>query len=278
MNYRQTARGVELAASPDFDLKQTLDCGQCFRWDLLPDGSFCGTAFDRRLRLSEENGSVIFHGVSAAEFEQVWAPYFDLDFDYAAVRRALAEQNPVLKQAAEFAPGIRILRQDPWEALCSFIISQNNNIPRIKGIIARLCETFGENCGGLYTFPGPGRLAGLGVEALAPLRSGFRAKYILSAAEKVASGEVDLGAVSVMPMEQARESLMTICGVGEKVAECVLLYGLHRLEAFPMDVWMKRAMSVLLPDRAREDFGEYAGIAQQYLFHYSRCHADLFSA
>ena len=278
MSYRQTARGIELAASPDFDLKQTLDCGQCFRWDILPDGSFRGTAFDRRLRLSQEDGAVVFHGVSAAEFEQVWAPYFDLDFDYAAVRRALAEQNPVLRQAAEFAPGIRILRQDPWEALCSFIISQNNNIPRIKGIIARLCETFGENRDGLYTFPGPGRLAGLPVEALAPLRSGFRAKYILSAAEKVASGAVDLGALSVLPMEQARESLMTICGVGEKVAECVLLYGLHRLEAFPMDVWMKRAMSVLLPDRAREDFGEYAGIAQQYLFHYSRCHADLFSA
>ena len=278
MDCRMTARGAEIPASPEFDLAQTLDCGQCFRWELLPDGCWQGVVSGRRVKIREQDGKVIFFGVGGREFERVWAPYFDLDFDYAAVRRALSRKDPVLRRAAEFAPGIRLLRQDPWEALCSFIISQNNNIPRIKGIVARLCEQFGDDLGGYSSFPGAERLAPLREQEFAPIRCGFRAKYILSAARKVASGEVNLEALRAAPIEEARASLTTIYGVGEKVAECELLYGLHRLEAFPMDVWMKRAMSVLLPGRTPQQLGKYAGIAQQYLFHYSRCNAGLFSA
>lgn len=268
---RQTARGMEITAE-DFHLEQTLDCGQCFRWDRQEDGSYCGEAFGKRLLLTQDENTVVFHGVSPEDFQQIWSPYFDLDTAYGGIKGQLSALHPVLREACAFAPGIRILRQDPWEALCSFIISQNNNIPRIKGIISRLCSGFGTDS----RFPSPESLAPLETEDLAPLRSGFRAKYILSAARMVSSGEVDFSAVSSLPLDEARDILMKIKGVGKKVADCALLYGFHRLDAFPMDVWMRRAMDVLFPGVMPEDFGEYAGVAQQYIFHYSRCHPALF--
>ena len=268
---RQTAIGLEISAE-DFDLEQTLDCGQCFRWDRQENGSYQGVAFGKKLLLVQDGSFILFKGASPEDFQKIWRSYFDLDFSYSSVRKQLSAIHPVLKEACAFAPGIRILRQDPWEALCSFIISQNNNIPRIKGIIARLCAGFGENDG----FPSPEVLAPLDVEDLAPLRSGFRAKYILSAARLVSTGEVDFTAVSSLPLDEARDMLMKIHGVGRKVADCALLYGFHRLDAFPMDVWMRRAMDALFPGISPQDFGSYAGLAQQYIFHYSRCHPALF--
>lgn len=248
----------------DFDLAATLECGQCFRWERQPDGSYLGTAGGRTLRISPDHPE-------DAEQDPFWRGYFDLDRDYAAIRNALSAADPVLAQAAAFAPGIRILNQDPWEALCSFIISQNNHILRIKGIVARLCDAYGVlTPDGIRCFPEPERLAGLDEEALACLRCGFRARYILDAAQKVASGAVNLEALRTCPLNEARANLMTILGVGPKVADCALLYGLHRLDAFPMDVWMKRAMKELFPGRKPEEFGLYAGIAQQYVFHYIR--------
>lgn len=278
MHYIENMRGIEILSSADLNLQQTLDCGQCFRWQVLPDREYRGIVFGRKLTITEQNGTVLFHGVTAAEFESLWIPYFDLDFDYAAVRESFAEMHPALKKAAKFAPGIRLLQQDPWEALCSFILSQNNNIPRIKGLVDRLCQLLGEEKDGFYGFPTPERLAEQTVDTLAPVRSGFRAKYLIDAAQKVCDGTVDLNALYHLPMEEARRSLTQIYGVGDKVAECALLYGFHRLEAFPMDVWMKRAMAVLLPGYTPEQLGPYAGIAQQYLFHYSRCNAELFTA
>ena len=147
-----------------------------------------------------------------------------------------------------FAPGVRILCQEGFETLISFLFSQNNNVPRIKGIIERLCRSFGDPIGeGLYGFPPPERLAALSEEDLAPLRCGWRGAYVLDAACKVASGTVDLKTVAALPIGEARQALQTIKGVGPKVAECVLLYGLGRLEAFPLDVWMKRAMAQIFP-------------------------------
>lgn len=255
-----------------FDLEQTLDCGQCFRWDKQGDGSYTGVAFGQILNISAENREEVLR-------DQLWRNYFDIGLDYDEIRAALSKEDAVLARAADFAPGMRILNQDPWEALCSFIISQNNNIPRVKGIVARLCTQFGDEIGdGYYSFPTAERLAELKPEELADIRSGFRAKYICSAAQKVASGEVDLAYLKTCPLTQAREALMTIHGVGPKVADCALLYGLHRLEAFPMDVWMKRAMQTLFPGKLPESFGQYAGIAQQYIFHYSRNNPTLFAA
>ena len=274
--FREVSGDIAVPAE-DFSLSETLQCGQCFRWKRCEDGTWQGAAMGKRLTLREENGEILF-SAGKEEFLEVWVPYFDLELDYGKIRRSLSRKHPVLREACRYAPGIRILRQDPWEALCSFIISQNNNIPRIQGIISRLCELYGGENGGNTAFPPPEWLAELSVEDLAPLRSGFRAKYLLSAARLTVSGEVDLAAAAKLPVDEAREMLRKIYGVGDKVADCVLLYGLHRLEAFPMDVWMKRTMAELLPGVSPEDLGNFAGIAQQYLFHYSRNHPELFRA
>ena len=167
------------------------------------------------------------------------------------------------------------MKQDAWETICSFIISQNNNIKRIKGIVKRLCDTFGEPIAeGFSTFPHYSTIAKLTVEDLAPLRSGFRAKYILDAAKKLDSGEVSIERIQNSDYATAKAELMRICGIGSKVADCALLYGFYRLEAFPEDVWIKRAMAKLYPDGLPENCKRYAGIAQQYIFHYARTSED----
>lgn len=269
-----------------FDPAQTLTCGQAFRWKEVPleDGSLCweGVAGGKLLRLQkvrENNQERLLFFCSQQDFDSFWKTYFDLDADYGKKRAELSALSPVLRQAASFAPGICILRQEPWEALCSFLISQNNNIPRIQGIISRLCHLLGKPIAdsGRFTFPAPEKLAACTVEDLSPLRAGFRAKYLIDAAKKVTDGEIDLQKIARSPAETSRSELQKILGVGPKVAECTLLYGFHKTECFPMDVWMKRAMSELLPGYAPEDFGENAGLAQQYIFHYSRMHPELFS-
>ena len=252
-----------------FDLTETLDCGQCFRWQQQADGSYTGVAFGRILNISKENQSQVLK-------DAFWREYFDFQLDYGKIRSDLSASDLTLAEAAKFAPGMRILNQEPWEALCSFIISQNNNIPRIKGIVARFCGEFGEDLGGAHTFPAPQTIAMLEEQDLSGLRAGFRARYLLDAAKRVAAGEINFDELKQIPLPDARAKLMTITGVGPKVADCTLLYGLHRLEAFPMDVWMKRAMRTLFPGREPESFGQYAGIAQQYIFHYSRNNPHLF--
>ena len=260
----------------DLDLEQTLDCGQSFRWTKQDDGSFSGVAFGKYVNISLDGTDMIIKN-AAPEDEKIWREYFDLELDYGKIRGDISKLHPVLEEAARYAPGIRILRQEPYEALCTFIISQNNNIKRIKGIVARLCESFGDEIDeGVYTFPTAERLAELTPDDLASLRAGFRNRYIIDSAKKVASGEVDLELCKTADYEAARAELMKITGVGVKVADCTLLFGMHRVEAFPVDVWMKRAMEKLFPGMSANDFGEYAGIAQQYIFHYSRMHPELF--
>ena len=261
----------------DLDLEQTLDCGQSFRWEKQDDGSFSGVAFDKFVNISLDGTDMTIKNAAEAD-RGLWYDYFDLALDYGKIREDISEIHPVLKEAAKYAPGIRILRQDPYEALCTFIISQNNNIKRIKGIVGRLCESFGDEIeDGVYGFPTAERLAKLTPDDLAPLRAGFRNRYIIDSAKKVASGEVDLELCKTADYEEARAELMKITGVGVKVADCTLLFGMHRVEAFPIDVWMKRAMEKLFPGMTAADFGEYAGIAQQYIFHYSRMHPEIFA-
>ena len=260
------------------DLGETLDCGQSFRWRDNGDGSFTGVAYEKLVTVSMQNGDLHIENTTEQDFEKIWRNYFDLDLDYDSIRSSIGEIHPVLKEASAYAPGIRILRQEPWEALCTFIISQNNNIKRIKGIVDRLCVSFGNKIGDtdFYTFPKPEILAKQNPDDLAPLRAGFRNKYIIDASRKVASGEVDLEKCRNVPYDEARAELCKIKGVGNKVADCTLLFGMHRIEAFPIDVWMRRAMEKLFPNMTGEDFGEYAGIAQQYIFHYARMHPELF--
>ena len=278
MNCVEFENGVRVEEVYDLDLAQTLDCGQSFRWTEHEDGSFSGIAFGKFVTVRLENNTLYIENTNKKNFEKIWYDYFDLSLDYGKIRNEISMLHPVLCEAAKYAPGIRILRQEPYEALCTFIISQNNNIKRIKGIVQRLCEYFGEKIEGGYAFPTAEKMAQLTPDDLAPLRAGFRNRYLIDASQKVASGAVDLEKCRYCDYDEARAELMKITGVGVKVADCTLLFGLHRIEAFPVDVWMKRAMEKLFPNMKPEDFGEYAGIAQQYIFHYSRMHPELFDS
>lgn len=254
---------------PHFDLARTLGCGQAFRWERIAGSTFHGVAFGRALTVRQE-GNVLFFSCGEDEFAEIWRTYFDLDRNYEGLMETF-RADAVMREAIAASPGIRILRQEPWEALCSFILSQNNHIPRIKGIVQRLCEGFGDDLGGGdFTFPPPERLASLAAADLAPLRAGFRAGYLLDAAQKAVSGEVGLAALSTLPLDEARAVLQRIRGVGPKVAECVLLYGCGRVDAFPMDVWMKRVVSECYPAGLPACILGNQGIAQQYLFDWRR--------
>ena len=276
MECSKTVNGIKISGVKDLDLGETLDCGQSFRWKRNDNGSFSGVAFNRAVTM-DLIGTDLYIDNAPMEDYDLWYNYLDLQLDYGKIRNDISKLHPVLKEASAYAPGIRILRQDPWEALCTFIISQNNNIKRIKGIVERLCENFGEKLSqGEYTFPTAEKLSKLSVDDLAPIRAGFRNKYIIDGAQKVNSGEVNLNICYDLPYDEARQELMKIKGVGTKVADCTLLFGFHRIEAFPLDVWMKRAMEKLFPTMSPKDFGEYAGIAQQYIFHYSRMNPEIF--
>ncbi len=250
-----------------FDLSLCLDCGQAFRWT-NKGNIWEGVAYGKHLEIEQTERELVFYNCTEEDFKNIWSDYFDLQCDYSRILASYNDEH--LKNAITEYPGIRILRQEPWEALCSFIISQNNNIPRIKGIIERLCEEFGEGEKGKKAFPSAERLSKLTVEDLAPLRAGFRAKYIIDAAQKVASGEVSFAKINESPIEIGREELQKIKGVGAKVAECTLLYGFHKIEAFPIDVWVKRIMSEMYPNGLPECTKGTEGIAQQYLFHWRR--------
>lgn len=259
-----------LVTIPYFSLTDTLDCGQAFRWTAQPDNSFTGIACGKFLHVAQHGDTVIFYDTTPSDFDEIWRPYFDLDTDYDAIRKALSFQ-PTIRTAMEHAGGIRILRQEPWETLCSFIISQNNNIPRIKGILSRLCEHFGEElASGVYDFPTAQTLAACTVDDLSPLRAGFRAKYLIDAAQKVSSGEVNFTRIQNASLQDGEAELTQIFGVGTKVAQCVLLFGFHKLDAFPVDVWVKRILAHYFPRGFPKRAKRYGGVAQQYLFHYER--------
>ena len=254
----------------NFDLAATFECGQCFRWEKVCEDTYEGIAFRKRLRISLSGDTLRLHRTTEDDFSHIWQGYFDLDRNYGALKD-LFRKDAVLKKAVDFAPGIRVLRQDGWETLCSFILSQNNNITRIRGLVKKLCELFGDAlpCGG-YAFPAPEVLAGKSADDLAAVRCGFRAKYIIDAAKKVAGGEVALDSLYLLPLDDARASLQRIHGVGPKVADCTLLFGFGRIECFPVDVWISRVIKQWFPDGFPEEMMPAAGIAQQYLFHYAR--------
>ena len=269
LNYRTNNGNIILENFNNFSLSQTLDCGQAFRWRETETNVWEGIAFGKFLKISQKDNIICFHNTTLADFQNIWINYFDLERDYAKIIENIGS-NKILRTAANYGSGIRILRQDPWEALCSFIISQNNNIPRIKGIVERLCENFGDKITGGYTFPSAQKIATLSIDDLQVLRSGFRAKYILDAAKRVADGSLNLEKISSLPTADARKELLKIYGVGEKVADCALLYGMGHINAFPKDVWIKRAVSLLFDGKFDENNYEYAGILQQYIFFYAR--------
>mgnify|MGYP004668980767 CR=1 FL=1 len=254
-----------------FSLAQTFECGQCFRWEALGEEHYRGVAFGKSLELAYKDG-ILYLDCGMDEFEQIWKHYFDLERDYAAIRKSVSIDKQT-EACVRYGAGIRILHQDPWETLCSFILSQCNNIPRIRLIVSRLCKNFGEQIEpGIYSFPSAQKLAQLDIGELECLRCGYRAPYLLAAARAVVNGELDFTKLPALGLEEARSALTLLPGVGSKVADCMLLYGLHRLDAFPVDTWMKKAIAALYGagfDPASA-FGPYAGVAQQYIFYHSR--------
>jgi len=250
------------------NLLQTLEGGQAFRWRHDDNGIFTGVACGRVLQVRQEENGVTFLNIPEEDLD-FWRFYFDTETDYAEIINRFSEDK-TLALASKENRGLRILRQEPFETLISFIISQNNNIPRIKGIIERLCEGFGEKIGEVFTFPTAERLSALSEEELSPLRAGFRSRYILDAARKTMDKTVNLDAVYDMSYDEGKNELKKIVGVGDKVADCVLLFAYHKTEAFPMDVWIKKVVAEYYPDGLPECMGEYKGIAQQYLFEYFR--------
>ncbi len=281
---------VRIDGLENFKIAQIFDCGQCFRFDSVISSrhacEFGGVAYGRYIRLGQDMpDSVTIYNTTADEYEKIWKHYLALDIDYTAVRRDISARfsaaaggcDTVMPLAMEYGDGIRILRQEPWEAVCSFIVSQNNNIPRIKKIIAAMSREWGEPiyCGGetYYSFPTAEALVNAGEKAIFDIKTGFRAKYIYDAACKAASGELDFTAIFSALPDEAAEILCKIKGVGPKVAACALLFGFNKTEAFPIDVWIKRVLAKYYPTGLDiSALGSYAGIAQQYLFYYERYH------
>lgn len=252
------------------DLPLTLDCGQAFRWEEQEDGSWSGAAYGKFLNIRNEGERFILK-TTLEDFNAVWHNYFDLSRDYEAICEKLRE-DALLASAIDEYYGIRILNQDPWEALVSFVISQQNNIKRIKGIIRRLCDQYGDAiCEGWHSFPSPQALSALSARELEAVGMGYRGKYIKKLADDVASGKINLEKIKNMPLEEAKAALLDIYGIGVKVADCALLFGFQFLACFPVDVWMKRVLA-FYPNGLPECFKGCEGIAQQYLFHWARNH------
>jgi N-glycosylase/DNA lyase len=249
-----------------FDIKKTFECGQCFRWQKLSENSYKGVAFSKSIVVSCEKDQIFFENTSENNFKNIWIKYFDLNTNYSEVEKCLLKFYKTLRPIIKYSEGIRILKQDPWETLCSFIISQNNNIPRIKAIIKALCENFGDKINNeTYTFPEAYKLANLSQADLKPLRCGFRYKYIIDAARKISKKEIILEDLSNETSENIIKTLTKISGVGPKIANCVLLYGYNRLNAFPIDTWIKKALKTY---RKLDLNHFYAGIIQQYIYYY----------
>ena len=270
---------VRICDVEHFDVGKVFDCGQCFRFEEI-DGAVCGVAFGKYIMLEQTGNTVRITGVSEREYMDKFERYLGLDEDYTAIREDIGARmgvyGDIIHKAMDIADGIRILQQDRWETVASFIISQNNNIPRIKKIIENMSAGIGERFTGFdgnvyYAFPTAEAVLAAGEEGLAPFKMGFRARYLIDAARKYLSGEVDFENIAAANADDAQKALMNICGVGPKVASCALLFGFHKLEFFPIDVWIKRVLAKYYPDGIDiSSLGAYAGVAQQYLFYYER--------
>lgn len=285
---------VKIEGVKHFEIRKIFDCGQCFRFEPVESGSheceFSGVAYGKFVSFAQDGDTVFIYGSSIEDFESIWRKYLDIDRDYEEVADEILNScsNPVLSRAVAYGDGIRILAQEPFECVISFIISQNNNIPRIKKIIEALslkagkpveiCPEAEKHLSGkssLCVFPTAEALTALGVDGLFQLKTGFRARYIYDAAEQIRNGSISLEEIAAEnDVEKAVEILCKIKGIGKKVASCALLFGFGKYDAFPIDVWMKRVAQKYFPDKADEmsgkTFGRYAGIAQQYLFYYER--------
>lgn len=268
---------MTLQISDDFDLERIAQSGQCFRWEKIDDKTYRITALDECLYVEKIGKTEFAFDCDEETFQAKWHSYFDLDEDYRKIRRRIDRENdPFLHTAAGKERGIRILRQDPWEMLISFIISQNRNIPAIQKSIELLSEACGQkkkdSRGEYYhCFPTAKALSRLSDQSLEKCRLGYRAKYVTAAAKAVCEGAIDFHELTAMSSEDAITELTKLYGVGVKVANCVALFGLHQLNAFPIDVWVKRILENEYKEGYPfEKYAPYNGVYQQYMFAYYR--------
>lgn len=260
---------IDVTDFGEINLDVTLDCGQAFRWKQNDDLSWTGVVKGVETTVRKITDGLRFYSITEKQFKDIFYNYFGLQLPYDEIIKTLSSDKHLAK-AIEHYGTIRILNQDSWEALCSFIISACNNIPRIKGIIERLCEAFGEKTENSYTFPSAEKIASLTEKDLSIIRAGYRVPYILDAAKKVSNGEVNLLTLPFKTVEECEKELMKINGVGKKVADCTILFSTGHTEAFPVDRHIKRICENLYPDGLPECTKGIEGIAQQYMFHLQR--------
>lgn len=272
-----------------FEPKHIFECGQCFRWNLEDDGSYTGVFNENVLNVKKEKDEVQFKGAVNGNIKEIVDEYFDLKRDYSKIKKELSEIDENLNLSIKYGNGIRILNQDLWETIISFIISANNNIPRIKGIIEKMSKKYGKeiyyNGTKYYTFPRPEDLENVTVEDFRNLGVGFRDIRLYKTTQMILENKIDLKSLYKEPTTNVKEKLLTLSGVGEKVADCILLFStLKRFDVFPIDVWVRRVMNELyiknedetnvnkreIQKLAYEKFGKLEGLAQQYLFYWKR--------
>lgn len=278
-----------LEKQESFELKHIFECGQCFRWNLQEDGSYTGVIKKGIVNVKKEQENVIFKGICEGDLKQVVTDYFDLDNNYDQMKQKLAQIDDFMRASIQFGTGIRILHQDFWECIISFIVSANNNIPRIKKILEKISQKYGNQIefeGKLYaTFPTPEQLSKASVEDLRKLGLGFRDTRVFHTTKRIVEKQFDLEKVkSLNDSRKIEEELLKLDGVGPKVATCIMLFSLKRLDVFPIDVWVRRVMNELyihqeneqkvskkmLQELAQQKFLGMAGMAQQYLFYWRR--------
>jgi N-glycosylase/DNA lyase len=285
MNVYEKNNVVILEGVADFDPKHIFECGQCFRWMAEEDGSYTGVAKGKVINVSRENDTVYIKNSSLKDFNDIWKDYFDLNTDYTKIKNILKNMDEHLEKATEFGWGIRILRQDPWEMIISFIISSNNRIPMIQRAIGNLSRQYGTYIGqyngvDYYDFPTPEQLNKASIEDIRACSTGFRDKYIKSTTEAVINNNDDVYKYNSLSTEECRKELMKFNGIGPKVCDCIALFGMQKYDTFPVDVWVKRVMQEFYVDDdmslpkmrtyAIDKFGDLSGFAQQYLFYYAR--------
>ncbi len=286
MNFKE--QELILQNQDSFVLEHIFDCGQCFRWEKQPDESYIGVVKNGVLKVSKKNKDVFIKGYLNCSLKDFVNDYFDLDFDYKKIKQKLSKIDDNLKLATEFGTGIRILKQDLWEMIISYIISSNNNIPRIKKIINAISQKYGTKViwdnKEYYLFPTVKELSKATQEDIRALGAGFRDKYIYKTTSIISNNQIDLDKLKKLSTDDARNVLKQCQGIGDKVADCILLFGMHRFDVYPVDVWVRRVTNELYihnPDEnkvKKEDiinfafnkFGDIAGLAQQYLFYYRR--------
>lgn len=280
VNYRKNRVEVE-GISDDFEPEHIFECGQCFRWNKELDGSYTGVAKNKILNIEKKGEKIFFNNTSKKDFLEIWVNYFDLNRDYSIIKNHIRDEK--LNDIIEFGKGIRILDQDEWETLVSFIISANNRILMIKRVIENLSQKYGDYIGTYkgnkyYSFPTSEKLNLTTENEIRRMKTGFRAKYIKDAAEIVSNDKDWLYSLKGLNYDTALEEIKKIKGVGDKVGNCILLFSMNKYEAFPVDIWMKRIMGEIygikgkpedIRKKSEKIYGKYSGFAQQYLFYYA---------